>query len=555
MSDSTLLYKGPCTSCGSSDACAVYDDGHTHCFSCNATRQGGKNSDSKAENRRETPMTSTVKTAGRIAPIPDTFGALEDRGISAKAAAKYGVTYNSTPTNPMVHLYPYTRDGAHVANKGRARSTKDFRWQGDSTNLDLFGQSAFPAGSAKSLTIVEGECDAMAAYQMNGGYPVVSVQNASSAVKDVLRNFEYVNSYDEVVLCFDKDKGVVRPDGTTHYPGQEAALALAEKLPVGKVRIMTPSLYKDANDYLRAGQGQAFVKEWWNAPAYTPAGLKMADALWDDVINPPQYETLPYPWKGLEGKTYGIRLSEMVVVNAQPKIGKSTFLGEITHHLLMNTDAMVGLMRLEESTRDSILNLMSIHTSKRLHLPDVWESTSKDELRDAFDNVTRDGRVVLFDHFGSTGIDVILDKIRHMAAMGCKYIILDHLSIIVSGSDGDERKQLDQLTTKLKTLTMELNIALVAVVHQNRQGSIRGTAGVEQLANLVIRLERDKEATDELERNTMKVVISENRFCGETGLACYLHFSQETGRLTEIPESDFELHKGSNESPDEWLDS
>lgn len=547
MSDSVLIDKGPCVDCGSRDACASYTDGHTHCFSCRKTTQtpGAK------------PLTQQVKTSQshKLTPIPETFVGLEDRGITAKSAAKYGVTYNSTPTNPMVHLYPYTRDGSHVANKGRTRTKKDFRWQGDAKDLDLFGQSVFPAGCAKSITIVEGECDAMAAYQMNGGFPVVSVQSASSAVKDVVRNFEYLNSFDEIVICFDKDRGNTKPDGTTHYPGQEAALKVAEKLPIGKARILTLSEFKDPNDYLRAGFSKAFIKEWFNAPTFTPVGLKMAESLWEDVINPPQYETLPYPWQGLQDKTYGLRLSELVVVNAQPKIGKSTILGEITHHLLMHTDAMVGLMRLEESNRDSILNLMSINSSKRLHLPDVWEATPEDDLKVYFDNVTNQGRVVLFDHFGSTGIDVILDKIRHMAAMGCKYIVLDHLSIIVSDQSGDERKQLDELTTKIKTLTMELNICVLAVVHQNREGKIRGTAGVEQLANIVIRLERDKEASGEFERNCMKVVVSENRFCGETGVACYLHFSQDSGRLTEIPESDFELHKGSNESPDEWLDN
>jgi len=550
MSTSKLLKKESCPDCGSSDACALYTDGHTHCFSCDTTTQPG------GTTHRTKPMTEQVKTTRSysIVPIPETFSALVDRGISAKAAAKFGTTYRPIVTDPVVHVYPYTKEGQHVANKSRARQSKDFKWQGDTQGLDLFGQSAFPAGCAKSITIVEGECDAMAVFDMNGGFPVVSVQSASSAVKDVVRNFEYINSFDEIVVCFDRDKGVQRPDGTTHYPGQEAALKVAEKLPIGKVRILTLSEFKDPNDYLRAGQAKAFIKEWYNAPEFTPVGLKKAESLWEEVINPPQYETLPYPWQGLQDKTYGLRLSEFVVVNAQPKIGKSTILGEITHHLLMHTDAMVGLMRLEESNRDSILNLMSIDSSKRLHLPDVWEETPEEELKTYFDNVTGEGRVVLFDHFGSTGIDVILDKIRHMSAMGCKYIVLDHLSIIVSDQSGDERKQLDALTTKLKTLTMELNICVLAVVHQNREGKIRGTAGVEQLANIVIRLERDKEASDSFERNCMKVVVSENRFCGETGLACYLHFSQDTGRLTEVSEQEFEAMKGSGESPDEWVD-
>ena len=101
---------------------------------------------------------------------------------------------------------------------------------------------------------------------------------------------------------------------------------------------------------------------------------------------------------------------------------------------------------------------------------------------------------------------------------------------------GDERKQLDEITTKLKTLTMEMDIAVLAVIHTNRQGQIRGTAGVEQLSNIVMRLERDKTARDEWRRNITKVTIEKNRFCGFTGPASYLWYNSETGRLTELDE-------------------
>src|SRR3546814_3391892 len=60
----------------------------------------------------------------------------------------------------------------------------------------------------------------------------------------------------------------------------------------------------------------------------------------------------------------------------------------------------------------------------------------------------------------SNDIDVVLAKIRHMAALGCRYIMVDHLSIIVSDQSGDERKQLDEISTKIKTLTMNLDIAV-----------------------------------------------------------------------------------------------
>jgi twinkle protein len=121
-----------------------------------------------------------------------------------------------------------------------------------------------------------------------------------------------------------------------------------------------------------------------------------------------------------------------------------------------------------------------------------------------------------------------------MAALGCKYIVVDHLSIIVSDHSGDERKQLDEISTKLKMLCMNLNIAVICVIHQNRQGQIRGTAGVEQIANIVIKLYRDKTDTDPWRRNITRVTVEKNRFCGRTGPACWLFYNEDTGRLEEL---------------------
>jgi hypothetical protein len=81
---------------------------------------------------------------------------------------------------------------------------------------------------------------------------------------------------------------------------------------------------------------------------------------------------------------------------------------------------------------------------------------------------------------------------------------------------------------------MELNIAVIAVIHQNRNDQIRGSAGVEQLANMVIKLHRDKEDPDEWRRNVTKVVIQKNRFSGITGPGAYLFYNPVTGRLDEL---------------------
>ena len=135
-------------------------------------------------------------------------------------------------------------------------------------------------------------------------------------------------------------------------------------------------------------------------------------------------------------------------------------------------------------------------------------------------------------------------------ALDCKWIILDHLSILVSGQEdiGDERKSIDVLMTKLRSLVEETGIALLLVSHLRRPAGdrghedgkevslshLRGSASIAHLSDSVIALERNQQAQNETEANTTTVRILKNRYTGDTGVACHLHYNRETGRLTQV---------------------
>lgn len=448
---------------------------------------------------------------------------MPDRKISRATCEKFKVWRE----NGRDH-FPSFKDGQHVGTKYRnIEDKKDQSWTGEQGQLH--GQHFFPSNPDIQITVTEGEYDMLSVFEMLGGkWPVVSVLNGTgSALQDVRNNFEYLNGFKQVVLSFDNDEA-----------GQKAAKQIcALPWPKGKLRVMRHQKHKDANDYKVAGDTLLYSKEWWDAPRYVPDGIKIGTDIWDEIANRPKHYQVDYPFAGLNRVTYGIRLSEMVVVTAETGIGKTSVLKEIEYALLTNPDVVekgygVGFIHLEEPNYDTALGLMSIHANKPLHLPDTERTV--EELREAYDAVVNNERVVIWDHFGSNSVDAVLDKIRHMAALGCKYIVLDHLSIVVSDQSGDERKQLDEIATKAKTLCMELNLALICVIHQNRAGQIRGTAGVEQLANIVIKMYREHTDLDEWRRNVTKLVVEKNRFSGRTGPACWLSYNGVTGRLSEL---------------------
>jgi twinkle protein len=216
------------------------------------------------------------------------------------------------------------------------------------------------------------------------------------------------------------------------------------------------------------------------------------------------------------------------------------------YHILQNSTDNIGLMFLEESVKKTAKSIMSLAANKPLHLPDV--ETNDVELRNAFDATLGTGRVYLFDHFGSTSVDNIVNRVKYMAkALNCKYIVVDHISIIVSSQEnGDERKSIDEIMTKLRMLVQETGISLFVVSHLKRpdtrgheEGAVtslsqlRGSGSIGQLSDIVVGLERNGQSEDLKERHTTRVRILKNRHSGLTGPASSLYYDKITGRMTE----------------------
>jgi twinkle protein len=138
-----------------------------------------------------------------------TISAIQDRRISMDTAKRFGVTVEHDASGSITkHHYPYySQEGDKVVGtKVRGVADKTFYATGDMQSAGLFGQQTFAAGG-KYITITEGEIDAMAAYEMNGGFPAVSIRSgANSAVKDIKASLEYLETFDNVVICFDNDE-------------------------------------------------------------------------------------------------------------------------------------------------------------------------------------------------------------------------------------------------------------------------------------------------------------------------------------------------------------
>jgi twinkle protein len=532
MSESKVVKKGSCDRCGSSDANVLYEGGTKFCFSCRTYSKG----DDMEQVTKPISINSNHQnfSSGVIDGIPD-------RAIKRETTQFFNVqVLHDRNHNVVKHIYPYYDiNNSHIGNKIRLVENKGFSSEGNIPKAVLFGQNKFPHGG-KYLTICEGEIDAMSAYELQGSkWACLSIKNGcQSALKDIKANYDYVNKFDKVVLCFDSDEH-----------GRKAATKVAQIFEPNKCLIMDMR-YKDANEYLMKGKKQEFTQDFWNAKPYTPAGIHNLADITSRIYEEDDTETCLYPYDGLNEKLYGMRTGELVTFTAGTGAGKSSLMRELMHHLLTNTEHNIGVFSLEENITRTMLHIMSVEASDRLYIKEVQKNYTVEQLKEFERKTIGTRRFYGFDHFGSITTDEILNRVRYMVkALDCKYILIDHLSILVSGIEGeDERRNIDQLMTKLRSLVEETRCAMLLVSHLRRatgdkgqeQGKeislsmLRGSHSIAQISDAVIALERDQQAEDPVMANTTTVRVLKNRYAGETGVSAYLLYDKDTGRLKEI---------------------
>jgi twinkle protein len=123
-------------------------------------------------------------------------------------------------------------------------------------------------------------------------------------------------------------------------------------------------------------------------------------------------------------------------------------------------------------------------------------------------------------------------------------------------SDGDERRAIDNIMTRLRSIVEETGAGLILVSHLRRVDGnrghengisvslshLRGSQSIAQLSDCVIALERDQQSDDPEEANTTHMRVLKSRYTGDVGMATHLLYDRETGRLAEtFPQDETEI--------------
>lgn len=519
--ESHLIRKGPCDHCGSSDANALYSDGHSHCYSCGHFERG----DGEVTRGRKT-----------VAENLSEYASAEVRGLSARHISEetcrlFGVRVGKLRSSETVHMYPYYKDNQVAAVKARGKG-KEFKFLGDTKHPPMFGQNLWQGG--KKLVVTEGEIDALTVSQLQGNkWPVVSVPNgAQGAKRDMARQMEFFEQFEEIVLMFDMDD-----------PGRKAASECAELFTPGKAKIATLPM-KDPNECLMAGRGGDVIQSIWNAKSYRPDGIVGIEDLYDEIDR--EVETgLPWFLPKLTELTYGRRFGEVYAFGAGTGIGKTDFLTQQIAFDVTELGQKVGLVFLEQKPVETAARVAGKIKGKRFHVPDG--SWTREERLEAVRELH--GKVYLYDSFGETAWEVVSAKIRYMAhAEGIRIFYVDHLTAMADTAD--EKGSLEQIMKEMAGLANELHVIIHFVSHlstpegkSHEEGghvSIRhfkGSRAIGFWSFFMFGLERDQQNEDPEVRSTTTFRILKDRYTGQaTGHTIPLGYDTKTGRLYDKEE-------------------
>lgn len=520
--DSTLLHHTNCDHCGSSDANAVYSDGHSYCFSCGHHEQADSNQGEPAASSRA----SGDFLKGECQP-------LSKRRLSEETCRKWGYmvgTFNGEPC----HIANYRDDQGRVVAQKIRTPDKDFSWTGEPKKARLYGQHLWRDGG-KMLVITEGEIDALSVSQLQGNkWPVVSVPNgAQGAKKDLGKQLQWLEKFESIILMFDNDE-----------PGRKAVEDCVTLFTPGKVKVAKLPL-KDASDCLVSDRGKEVIDAIWGAKQYRPDGVIGMEDVIADALKPVEWGK-PWPWESLTKHTYGFRTKEIYVLGAGVGAGKTDVFTQIISHVVTDLKETAGVIYLEQPPVETAKRIAGKIAKKPFHVPDAgW---TQEELSSALNQLKE--RVYFYNHFGSSDWDIIKSLIRYMAVgLGIKRIFLDHLTALVSHAD-DERRALDGIMADLGGLCHNLDITLFVISHlatpegtPHEEGGrvmakhFRGSRAIMQWANFMFGLERNQQADSDKERKTTIFRILKDRNTGRSsGKTMGLIYNEDTGSLIETDE-------------------
>lgn len=523
----------------------------------------------KINERSAVQKTTPKETVKEVLTYP--FVEAKDRKVSKSTCERFGIRAALSEKDGKTveaYYFPSYNQKGQVVGFMKQDITKGKEEEGHWTAVGsvsiqnkLFGQDVAESINRKRANVVvtEGQWDAVSTFQAlvdsvkntkyEGMEPqVVSIPlGTKNAVEAILHNEAFVTSFDAATWFFDDDHCTPAEAKKGILKGHEAREAVAGALIDSGLSMMTVVAqdgFKDASDYLQAGKSSELAKlvQFGKKVFSTEKIVRASEISFETVIEPQPQGVIIDCFPKLMKKINGFRMKELTLLLAPSNCGKST-VTSIFARKFMDAGHKIGMIFLEEGNKETFQRLLAsdLKVNYLKFKRDPLSVASKEAIEEAYKRITQDDRLVMLNHFGSMPIDTLMAKVKHMVLVeGCKYILLDHISLVISGLESEnERKDIDMAMTSLASFCSANDVHLCVVCHINRtdshqflppkgkegepfwvnvrKESARGSASLEQLSWNIILLE--PEILPDFSRGRVRFKVGKTRFGDSLGVA------------------------------------
>lgn len=242
--------------------------------------------------------------------------------------------------------------------------------------------------------------------------------------------------------------------------------------------------------------------------------------------NPNALRGIPTGLSGVDQILGGLHPSDLLIVAARPGVGKSSFAIDIARHAAVEEGKSVAIMALEMPAIQVIERVIAQQINVNMWDLRMARLTDEAYLRLAEGAGKVSSAKLFVDDTPGLGVNQLRSKVRKLKMdQGLDLLIIDYLQLMQgTGKKVDSRAhEVSEITRNLKILARELNIPVVALSQLNRAvenrndhrpqlSDLRESGSIEQDADIVIFLHREKNYNPETEKpDVIDLIVSKHR--------------------------------------------
>ncbi|MBI4128678.1 MAG: replicative DNA helicase, partial [Parcubacteria group bacterium] len=259
---------------------------------------------------------------------------------------------------------------------------------------------------------------------------------------------------------------------------------------------------------------------------------------------------IPTSFTDLDNILGGLQKSDLVVLAARPRLGKTSLALDIARRVAVHENIPVGIFSLEMSKEQFVdrliaaqagVNLWKLRTGK---LSMHGEMSDFARIRDALDTLSK-AQIYIDDAASPTILQMRAMARRLQAEKGLGLLIVDYLQLVQPRNPNESTvQQVTEISRSLKALARELNIPVLALSQLSRAieqrprqepklSDLRESGSIEQDADVVLFIYREDLVKEHSSKpNIAEIVIAKHRN-GPVG-RIELYFNEEQASFANL---------------------